>query len=119
LVAAVGVTIAPWAQPRRRGGKLAGVKVAQLLTQLHGGGDQQRPQRISGLGAGLHRRGSGHPQAPHHLDHAVTGLGDSGRLAGQHRSGSGLGIDRVRLAPPAAALAVRPVDLNHHLPLRA
>ena len=40
-------------------------------------------------------------------------------LAGQDRSGGGLGIDRVGLAPPAAGLAVGAVDLNHDLALRA
>jgi hypothetical protein len=43
----------------------------------------------------------------------------SSAVSANYRSGSGLGIDRVRLAPPAAGLAVRPVDLNHHLALRA
>jgi hypothetical protein len=74
LVAAVGVTIAlgpaapPWRQACRGQGRAAAHPAPQ-------GGDHQRPQRIGGLGAGLHRRGSGHTAAPHHLDHAVAGLG--------------------------------------------
>jgi hypothetical protein len=42
---------------------------------------------------------------------------DGGRLAGQHRPGRGLGIDRVGRATPAAGLAVRPVDVPPHLAL--
>ena len=45
----------------------------------------------------------------------VASLGDGGGLAGQHRSSRGLGIDRVGLAPPAAGLAIGPVDLQHDL----
>jgi hypothetical protein len=47
----------------------------------------------------------------------VTGLRDGGRLTGQHRPGRGLGIHRIRLAPPAAGRAIRPVHLPHHLTL--
>jgi hypothetical protein len=42
---------------------------------------------------------------------------DGGRLAGLHRPGRGLGIDRVGRATPVAGLAVRPVDVPPHLAL--
>ena len=45
----------------------------------------------------------------------VASLGDSGGLAGQHRSSSRLGIHRVGLTPPTTGLAIWPIDLHHDL----
>jgi hypothetical protein len=92
-----------------------GWQVPQLLAQLGRGGDQQRLERIDGLGAGPDRGRAGHPQRADHLHLPGSGLRGHGGLAGLDRAGGGLGIGRVGLAAAAAGLAVGSVDLHHDL----
>src|SRR5688572_5730951 len=47
------------------------------------------------------------------LPSAVPALGHTRRLAGQHRSGGGLGVWGVGLAATAQVAALRPLDLEH------
>jgi hypothetical protein len=116
MVAAVGVTGLP-------AGNAAAVAPAwpaaapQLLAQLDGGGDQQRLDRVTRLGAGLDSGRARHPQAAQHLHHAIAGLGNHGGLAGLHGAGRGFGVDRVGPAASAAGLPVRPVDHDTTWPL--
>jgi hypothetical protein len=55
----------------------------------------------------------GHAQLAERLDWSRSCLGDGGRLAAQHGTRRGLGIDDIGLAAPASFLTVRPVDLDH------
>jgi hypothetical protein len=89
--------------------------VPQLLAQLDRGGDQQRLDRVDGLGASPDRGRSGDPQRADHLHLPGSGLGGHGGLAGLHRAGGRLGVGRVGLAAAAAGLAVAPVDLQDDL----
>jgi hypothetical protein len=104
----------------RRSGRdqLSSGQVAELLAEGVGGGDQQGLERVDGLGAGPHGRLAGNPEHPQHLHHAIGGLGQPGRLAGLHRTGGGLGVDRIGLAMAAAGGPVGPVDLHDPLPVR-
>ena len=47
-----------------------------------------------------------------HFHHLGGRLRHGQRVTGQHRPGGLLGVDRVGLAAPAAAVPVRPVDLD-------
>ena len=96
LVAAVGVTIAlgpaapPWRQACRGQGRAAAHAAPQ-------GSDHQRRGALAAwvracIAVALATTSTA-PSRP-----CCRRSWDSGRLAGQHRSGSGLGIDRVRLA---------------------
>ena len=53
-----------------------------------------------------------HPQGADHAHAVLVSLGDPRGLAGEHGPGSGLGIDRIRLAPGVAGLAIGAVDLD-------
>jgi hypothetical protein len=89
--------------------------VPQLLAQLDRGGDQQRLDRVDGLGASPDRGRSGDPQRADHLHLPGSGLGGHGGLAGLHRAGGRLGVGRVGLAAVAAGGPVGPVDLQDDL----
>jgi hypothetical protein len=70
-------------------------------------------QLLGGCHPSLHGTAAGHPQHPDHLHLALTGLGRGGGHPGLGRPGSGLGVDRIRLAPATTGAAVGAVDLHH------
>ena len=64
-------------------------------------------------GAGLHCTCSSDSELAERLDGTVAGLGCGGGVAGEDRSCSRLGIDRVGLAAASPVVTVRLVDLDH------
>jgi hypothetical protein len=89
----------------------------ELLAELGGRGDQQRFERVDGLGAGPYRGGAGDPQRADHLHLAIACLGHHRDVAGLHGLGGGLGVQRIVLAVAAPGGPVGPVDFQHDLVL--
>jgi hypothetical protein len=114
-VAVSGLVRVAWAGVQ--GGGSAGQaglgQASELLAQLGWGGDQQGPQRVGGLGAGLEGALAGHAQHPQHLHGARAGLGRSGLIAGLDGAGGGVSVDGVGLALAPAGGPVGSVDLDH------
>src|SRR5829696_3553736 len=73
--------------------------------------DQQSPELVGGLGAGLDRAAAGDDQTAQLTDDAVAVLGDGVGLASQHGPGGMLGIQGIVLADPAPPGPVGPIDL--------
>jgi hypothetical protein len=106
-----------WLEGGCSGDQYGGWQAAELLAQLDRGGDQQRLERVDGLGAGPDRGRAGDPQRTDHLHLPGSGLGGHGGLASLHRAGGGLSVGRVGLAAAPTGLAVGPVDLQNDLAL--
>jgi hypothetical protein len=88
------------------------VEVPQLGPDRFGSGGDDAAHLVERLGAGLAGRGPGDSQYPHGLDVSVPGLGLAQGVAGLGGPGRSDGVLGVRLAPPAATLTIRPVDLH-------
>ena len=71
--------------------------------------DADRLQRVHRRGARLHGGIPRDFELPDHLDGTIRGLWRRGRLARQHRSGGGLGVDPGGLAGDAAQAPVRSI----------
>ena len=106
LIRAAGVAV-------RSSDTLVGVERLEGCAQGVGSGDEQITDLVRDPGPSVSGRAERHPQRPDRLDDPIGGLGDRGGFAVEHRSGSGLGVNGVTLAPPPPELAVRPVDLDH------
>jgi hypothetical protein len=62
---------------------------------------------------------TGRTQQPDRLDDPAALLRNRPGLAGQEQPGRQLGIDRIALAPPPAAVRVRLIDLHDPHPTLA
>ena len=67
---------------------------------------------MQGPHAALHRRTTHDPQRTNRFDITITSLRDRVRGPVQRSPRGSLGIDRVRLPPPATVLTVRTINLN-------
>lgn len=76
------------------------------------GTDQQSFELVDRLGAGLDRGRLGQFEQPDHLARPGAGLRDRANASGQHRLGSGLGLQDIDLAAPAPFSFVGMVDLD-------
>ena len=76
-------------------------------------------QRVHRRGARLHGGIPRDFELPDHLDGTIRGLWRRGRLARQHRSGGGLGVDPVGLAGDAAQAPVRSIHFHNTMPRSA
>ena len=76
-------------------------------------------QRVHRRGARLHGGIPRDFELLDHLDGTIRGLWRRGRLARQHRSGGGLGVDPVGLAGDAAQAPVRSIHFHNTMPRSA
>ena len=81
--------------------------------------DADRLQRVHRRGARLHGGIPRDFELPDHLDGTIRGLWRRGRLARQHRSGGGLGVDPGGLAGDAAQAPVRSIHFHNTMPRSA
>ncbi len=85
----------------------------ELFTQFDRSRRDHRLQLVHGLGAGRAGAATDALQGSDHLDMAVAALGHASGSTTQDCPGSGVGVDRVGLAPSAASLAIGTIDLDH------
>jgi hypothetical protein len=105
----VGVGSKPGAGRHLPGGR----PPVQRLADGGRGGDDHGLELVDRRRARLDRTSPCTAQHADRLHDPVAPFGQRGRGAGQHRSGGGLGVDRVALAALAAGLAVGAVGLQH------
>jgi hypothetical protein len=105
----VGVGSKPGAGRHLPGGR----PPVQRLAHGGRGGDDHGLELVDRRRAGLDRTSPCTAQHADRLHDPVAPFGQRGRGAGQHRSGGGLGVDRVALAALAAGGAVGAVGLQH------
>src|SRR5918995_3836225 len=88
----------------------SGAAPAELGADGVGCGVTDAVELVGRSGAGLHCTCSSDSELAERLDGTVAGLGCGGGVAGEDRSCSRLGIDRVGLAAASPVVTVRLVD---------
>jgi hypothetical protein len=89
------------------------VKIVEGSTQLRRRADDHRLQSVERRTASLHCPRARRAQGPDRLDDAATVLRRDRCRTGEHRPGSGLGVDGVTLATLAPQATVGAIDLDY------
>jgi hypothetical protein len=111
-----GFGLSAWTEAAGGRNELPGREPAQAIAQGLRSREYEGLQLVGRLTPGLHRGAAGGPKSPDHLHATIRALGRARRLAGQHRPGGGLGVDRVGLAVAPEVTALGPLDLRNSNP---
>lgn len=87
--------------------------MAELITELLRGGDDQVVELLQRGGARFQCAGSCDVQLTDRLDDPARLLGHGGRSAAEGGAGGEFGVDRVALAEALPGVRMRLIDLDH------